>query len=68
MSVMTLGQVAEWYGVRVWQVQRLADLGRLPVSRAGRLRVVNEDDLPAVEAELRRAGYLPAAADLAPPP
>lgn len=58
--LLTLGQIAERFHVALWKVARLANMDRLPVVRAGRLRVVREEDLGAVEEQLRLAGYLDA--------
>jgi DNA-binding transcriptional MerR regulator len=57
--VLTLGDVAARCGVAVWQVRRLYERGILPPAmRLSRYRVVNPDDLPAIEAALRQVGYL----------
>jgi hypothetical protein len=57
--LLTLGQVAQYFGRPTWVLQRLADQKRFPFQRVGRYRVVPTDQLPAVEAALRAAGYLP---------
>jgi hypothetical protein len=60
-TVLTLGQVAKRLGVQVWQVGKIYERRLLPEPRrAGILRIVAEDDLPAIEAALRKANYLPA--------
>ncbi len=58
---LTIGQVAKRYPpVTQWQVRRLFERGLLaPAPRVGPYRVVALEDLPAVEAALREAGYLP---------
>jgi DNA-binding transcriptional MerR regulator len=56
---MTIGEVASHFGVQTWQVRRLFQRGLLPPAlRVGVYRVVNNDELPAIEAALRQAGYL----------
>jgi hypothetical protein len=57
---LTTAKVARHFGVRSWQVRRLFELELLPdPPRAGRYRLIAQSDLPAVEAALRKAGYLP---------
>ncbi len=57
---LILGEVGERLGVATWKVQRVYTRGLLPPARRiGRFRVVSEDELPALEAALRQAGYLP---------
>ena len=57
---LTLGKVADRFGVQTWQVRRLFQNGTLqPAARVGPYRVVPESDLPAVETALIAAGYLP---------
>lgn len=60
-TYLTLGQVAKLLGVRLWCIQRLyeADLLGAP-DRIGILRVVTEEDLPAIRAALVKRGYLEA--------
>jgi hypothetical protein len=59
-KVYTIGTLAAHFGVRPWQVRRLFERGLLPpAARLGAYRVVGEGELPAVEAALRTAGYLP---------
>ncbi len=56
---LTIGAVAQRLGVQPWQVRRLFVRGLLPAAaRVGAYRVLFEDDLPAVKAALRQAGYL----------
>jgi len=58
-TYLTLGDVADRFGVRIWQVRRLFERELLPpASRIGMYRVIAERDLPKVEAALRKAGYL----------
>ena len=65
---LTVGRVAERYGVSTWQVRRLFERGLLPPApRVGAYRVVAASDLPRVEEALRRAGYLTAKAEEAAP-
>jgi hypothetical protein len=58
-NTFTTGQVAKRLGVEVWQLLRTIRLGHLaePI-RLGHFRVWVADDLPRVEAALRKAGYL----------
>ena len=60
---LTLGQVAQHFGRPTWVLQRLADKKRFPIQRVGPYRVVPTDQLHAVEAALRAAGYLPPVAE-----
>jgi DNA-binding transcriptional MerR regulator len=56
----TIGQVARRFRVSAWKVRRLFERGLLPEpARVGAYRVIPPDDLPKIEAALRRAGYLP---------
>jgi DNA-binding transcriptional MerR regulator len=56
---LTLGTVAERFGVPTWKVRRLFERGILPpAARIGPYRVVDPADLPAIETALREAGYL----------
>jgi hypothetical protein len=67
--LLILGEVADFYGVRTWQVARLFErrLVSFTPLRAGRYRVVTEEQLPAIETALRKAGYLPPADESAEP-
>jgi hypothetical protein len=57
---LTLGDIARRYGIRPWMVRRVYERGLLPEpARLGPWRVVYLDQLPALEAALRAAGYLP---------
>ncbi len=59
-KVFTVGTLGRRFGVPAWQVRRLFERQLLPEpARVGAYRVVAEEDLPAVEAALRAAGYLP---------
>lgn len=58
---LTIGDIAERYGVSAWKVRRIFERGLLPEpGRVGAYRVISADDLPKIEAALRQAGYLPA--------
>jgi hypothetical protein len=62
-DVLTTGIIARRYGVAAWKVRRLWESGLMPPApRLGMYRIVRVADLPAVEAALRKAGYLPAEA------
>lgn len=57
-GIYTLGQVAERFGVQLWQVRRLYERGILPEpERVGTSRVVGQKDLAGIERALREAGY-----------
>ncbi len=56
---LTTGDVAHRLGCPEWKVARLYERGLLPEpARFGRFRVIDEADLPIIEAALRDAGYL----------
>jgi DNA-binding transcriptional MerR regulator len=56
---LTIGAVADRFGVAAWQVRRLFERGILPpADRVGMYRVVSLADLPRIESALRQAGYL----------
>lgn len=60
VSVLSLGPVAQRFGVKVWQVRRLFLRNLVPEpGRIGPYRVIPEQDLPLIEQALRKAGYLP---------
>jgi hypothetical protein len=62
----TTAQIARHYGLETWQVRRLYERKILPpAERFGLLRVIFDEDLPAVEAGLRKLGYLKAEAAVA---
>jgi hypothetical protein len=55
----TTGQIAKHFGVDLWQVLYALRRGRLPKPvRVGIYWIFVEADLPAIEAGLRKAGYL----------
>ena len=58
---MTLGQVADHFGVERWRVRRIFERGILPEGpRVGASRVFLPGDLPRIGEALARANYLPA--------
>jgi DNA-binding transcriptional MerR regulator len=60
MNQLTIGAVADHFGVAPWQVRRLFERGMLPpAARVGAYRVVDPSDLPKIEGALREAGYWP---------
>jgi DNA-binding transcriptional MerR regulator len=62
---MTIGAVAEHFGCRPWQVRRLYESGRLPpAARVGAYRIIDPADLPRIETELLKAGYIKPAAEV----
>jgi hypothetical protein len=59
---VTIGQLTRtppFCGVPAWKLRRAVDALGVGVMRAGLYRLVARDLLPRLEAELRRAGYLP---------
>jgi DNA-binding transcriptional MerR regulator len=55
----TVGEVAQHFGCREWQIRALYERRLLPPARRfGAYRVISSEDLPAVEDALRAAGYL----------
>lgn len=55
---LTIGEVAQCFGVETCQVRNLFKRGFLPEpARVGAYRVVPKEDLPQVEDALRKAGY-----------
>lgn len=62
VTAYTLGDLARKLRCPVWAVRRVFTRGLLPEpTRLGPYRVVAAADVPAVEAALRSAGYLPPA-------
>lgn len=58
-EIMTLGQVADRFGVKDWQLRYLFKTKKLPpAKRFGKYRVFVEADLPAIEVALREAGFM----------
>jgi hypothetical protein len=57
---LTLGLAAVRVGggVQFHHLDRLARRGLIPHTKAGRIRLVRVDDLPAIRAACERAGYL----------
>jgi DNA-binding transcriptional MerR regulator len=55
---LTIGAVAEHFGVLAWQVRRLFERGILPPAARVGHRVVDQTGLPKIETALRQAGYL----------
>ena len=54
------GQAALHFGVLEWQVLQLYKRGLVPEpERLGRFRMIGCEQLPAIGAALRAAGYLP---------
>jgi hypothetical protein len=58
-SNLTVGDVAETFGVAPWRVRRVVDSLHLPVERAGRYRLIQRSALGEIAVELRRRGWLP---------
>jgi DNA-binding transcriptional MerR regulator len=57
---LTIGEVAKRFGCHAWQVRRAITRRLLDEpARVGAYRVFFAEQLPAIEAALRRAGYLP---------
>lgn len=58
---LTIGQVAEIYGIPDWKIRRVVDSLDLPVMRIRLYRMVPRESLGIIAAELQRQGWLPAA-------
>jgi hypothetical protein len=55
----TVGDIARRFACREWQVRALFERGLVPPARRfGQYRVIATEDLPAIEAALRAAGYI----------
>jgi DNA-binding transcriptional MerR regulator len=58
-TLLTIGTVAQHFDVAAWKVRRLYERGILPEpARVGRYRIIPANDLPRIEAALRKCGYL----------
>ncbi len=57
MGHFTVGKLALAVGAQEHQIRRLADRGKIPCVRAGRYRVFNAVDLPAIRRAVAEAGY-----------
>jgi DNA-binding transcriptional MerR regulator len=59
-TILTIGEVAQHFGCRPWQIRRAILRGLLEEPpRVGAYRVFTPEDLPRIQAALRSAGYLP---------
>jgi hypothetical protein len=56
---LTTGELAAHFGRPGWQIRNAVDALGASIPRAGLYRLVPRELLPAVEAELKRRGYLP---------
>lgn len=59
--IFSLGDLAEHLGVQMWRLQRLYELevpGMPTPQIVGRIRVLTEEDIPAVQAALAKRGWL----------
>lgn len=66
VGVHTLGDLSRRFNCPLWAVRRVFERGLVAEPpRVGAFRVVADEDVPAVEAALRSAGYLPVAPALA---
>jgi hypothetical protein len=64
LPVLLIGEVAEHFGLEVWQVRNCVRRGILAEpARLGPQRVWFRKDLPQVEKALRAGGYLKEAAE-----
>jgi hypothetical protein len=55
----TVGEVAQQFGCREWQVRRIFERRLVPPARRiGQYRIITAEEMPAIEAALRSAGYL----------
>jgi hypothetical protein len=63
---LTVGEVADRFGIQGWKLSRLFRRGLLPEPmRFRQYRMLPESDLPAIRAALVKAGYLTQAAQVA---
>ena len=60
MERLTTREIAEFFGVEIWRVQRLFEDGTLPEpDRFGGKRAIPRDALPQIVDALRARGWLP---------
>jgi hypothetical protein len=57
---LTIGQIAEIYGVPAWKIRRVVDSIGADIPRIGLYRCVPRDLLGTIVAELQRQGWFPA--------
>ena len=57
VKTLTTGQLARAYGCPLWVVRMVIDNLGVEIPRAGLYRLVPEELLPAIEAELVKRGY-----------
>lgn len=58
-KIHSLGDVARYFGVQLWQVRRLFERGILPEpGRIGRYRIILGMQMPKVKDALIKAGYI----------
>jgi DNA-binding transcriptional MerR regulator len=57
-NFFTLGKLAVRIGVSEWSLRNLANLNRIPYTRAGTYRLFAEADLPTIRQVCIEAGYL----------
>ncbi|MFH1922716.1 MAG: hypothetical protein ABIP48_22865 [Planctomycetota bacterium] len=58
-SHLTVGQVAEIYGVPAWKIRRMVDSLDVEIPRAGLYRLIPRNLLGTITIELQRQGWLP---------
>jgi hypothetical protein len=56
--LLGISEVALRVGVPEWRLRQLADAGRVPCGRLGRMRVFDEGALPAIRAAAAAAGFV----------
>lgn len=54
---LTVGDVAEIFGVDAWRIRRIVDSLPAEIPRAGTYRLISRVHLPAIGAELHRRGW-----------
>ena len=57
-SLLTVGEVAEIYGLPAWKIRRAVDALDVEIPRAGGYRLIPRDLLGVIAAELQRRGWL----------
>ena len=60
-DLLTVGDLAEIFGVEQWRVRRAVDTIECEMRRVGLYRLIPRSQLATVGAELQRRGWLPAA-------
>jgi hypothetical protein len=59
---LTVGQIAELFGLPAWKVRRAVDALKVEIPRAGNYRIIPRNLLGKIAAELERRGWQPKSA------